>query len=268
MQSRTACASWRSSSPGDEVARHDAAGLSVGHDQVEHLAAREQRDRARVDLPQHRLVGTEQELLACLSARVKRTRHLRTAEGSIVEQPAVFARKRHARRHALVDDVDAELREPVHVRFARAIVAALYRVVEEAVDAIAVIPIILGGVDAPLRGDAVRAARAVEDAEQFDAVALLAERRGRGRSRQPGADDDDFVLAPVRRVDQLVFEFPPFPLAVEGAAWNLRIQRHDRPPTRNTQRVMTMKPPAITTADTLPIFRMSGVKRGPFKPTD
>ena len=206
----------------DEVARHDAARLSVGHDQVEHLAAREQRDRARVDLPQHRLVRAEQQLLAGLSARVERTRHLRAAERSVVEQPAVFARKRHAGRHALVDDVDAQLREPIDVRFARAIVAALHRVVEEAIDAVAVVPVILGRVDAALRGDAVRAARAVEDAEQLDAVALLAERRGSGRAREAGADDDDFVFAAVRRVDQLVFELPPLPLVRKGAARNLR----------------------------------------------
>ena len=109
----------------DEVARHDAARLAVGDDQIEHLAAREQRHRAGVDLPQHRLIRAEQQLLAGLPAGVERARHLRAAERAVVEQPAVLARERDAGRHALIDDVDAQLREPVDVRFARAIVAAL-----------------------------------------------------------------------------------------------------------------------------------------------
>ena len=173
---------------------------------------------AGVDLPQHRLIRAEQQLLAGLPAGVERSRHLRAAERSVVEQPAVLARERHAGRDALVDDVDAQLRQPVDVRFARAIVATLDRVVEQAVDAVAVVPVVLRGVDAALRGDAVRAARAVEDAEQLDAVALLAQRRRRRRAREPGADDDDFVFAAVRRVDQLVLELAAFPLVGDRAA--------------------------------------------------
>ena len=71
------------------------------------------------DLPHHRLVGAEQQLLAGLAARVERARHLRAAERPVVEQAAVLARERHALRDALVDDVDAQLRQPVDVGFAR-----------------------------------------------------------------------------------------------------------------------------------------------------
>ena len=129
-----------------------------------------------------------QQLLAGLAARVEGARDLRAAERSVVEQAAVLARERHALRDALVDDVDAQLREPVDVGFARAVVAALDRVVEEAVDAVAVVLVVLRGVDAALRGDAVRAPRAVLDAEVEDVVAQLAERRGRRRAGQAGAD--------------------------------------------------------------------------------
>ena len=78
-----------------------------------------------------------------------------------VEQPAVFAGERHALRDALVDDVDADFGEAMDVGFARAEIAALDRVVEQPVDAVAVVLVILRGVDAALRRDAVRAARAV-----------------------------------------------------------------------------------------------------------
>ena len=137
------------------------------------------------DLPHHRLIGAEQQLLAGLAARVERPRDLRAAERPVVEQPAVLARERHALRDALVDDVDAQLRQPVDVGLARAVVAALDRVVEQPLDAVAVVLVVLRGVDAALRGDAVRAARAVVDAEAHDVVAELAERRGRRRAR-PG----------------------------------------------------------------------------------
>ena len=89
---------------------------AVDDDQVEHLGARVHLHGARVDLPLERLVGAEQQLLAGLAARVERARHLRAAEGAVVEQAAVLARERHALRDALVDDVDAELGEAIDVR--------------------------------------------------------------------------------------------------------------------------------------------------------
>ena len=79
---------------------------------------------------------------------------------AIRQRAAILARERHALRHALVDDVDADLRQPVNVRFARAEIAALHRVVEQPVNAVAVVLIILRRVDAALRGDGVRAPRA------------------------------------------------------------------------------------------------------------
>ena len=139
----------------------------------------------RGDLLLQRLVRAEQQLLPGLPARVERARDLRAAERAVGQQAAVLARERHALRHALVDDVDADLRQPVDVRLARAEVAALDRVVEQAVDAVAVVLVVLGGVDAALRRDAVRAPRRILEAEALDVVAELAQRRGGGR-RRPG----------------------------------------------------------------------------------
>ena len=214
--------------PGGEVAAHDAARLAVDDDEVQHLAAGEHPDFLRVHLPHQRLVGAEQQLLPGLSARVERSRHLRAAERAVVEQPAVFARERHPLRHALIDDVDAQLREAIDVRFARPIVAAFDGVVEEAVHAVAVVLVILRGVDAALRGDAVRAPGAVLDAEVQDVVAELAERCRRGGAGQPGTDDDDRVLALVGRVDQLHLELVPVPLGGDRAGRNPRVELHAR----------------------------------------
>ena len=133
----------------------DAAGLAVDHDQVQHLGARVTSSTVpRADLPLQRLVGAEQQLLAGLAAGVEGPRHLRATEGAVGQQAAVLARERHALRHALVDDVDAHLGQPVDVGLARAEVAALDRVVEQPADRVAVVLVVLGGVDAALRRDA------------------------------------------------------------------------------------------------------------------
>ena len=168
--------------------------------------------RAEADLAAKRLVSAEQKLLAGLAARVKGPRNLRPAKGAVGQQAAVFARKRHALRHALVDDVGAHLRQPIDVGLARAEIAALDRVVEQPINAVAVVLVILGRVDAALGGDAVRAARAVLEAEAFHLVAQLRQRGGGRRARQAAAHDDDVELALVGRVDQLHVELVLVPL--------------------------------------------------------
>ncbi len=169
---------------GDHVAHDDAAGAAVHHDQLLHLVAGEHLDRAEADLPLERLVGAEQQLLARLAARVEGARDLRAAEGAVVEQPAVLARERDALRHALVDDVARDLRQPVDVGLAGAEVSALDRVVEEAKDAVAVVVVVLRRVDAALRRDRVRAARRVLVAEALHLVAELRQGCGAARPRR------------------------------------------------------------------------------------
>ena len=163
-------------------------------------------DRAGRDLALERLVGADQQLLAGLAAGVEGARDLHAAEGAVVEQAAVLAGERDALRDALVDDVGADLGQAVDVRLARAVVAALDRVVEEAVDGVAVLLVVLRGVDAALGGDRVRAARGVLVAEGLHVVAGLAERGGGRGAGQAGADDDDVELAAVGRVDQAGLE--------------------------------------------------------------
>ena len=202
--------------------------LPVDHDEVEHLAPREHLHGAERDLPRQRLVRPEQELLAGLPAAVEGALELRAAEAARVEQAAVLAGERHALGDALVDDVDRHFREPVDVRLAAAEVAALDGVVEEAVDAVAVVAVVLGGVDAALRRDAVRPPRRVLEAEAQHLVARVRRATGRGaRAGQPGADDDDRVLRLVRRVDELLVPLVPRPLLGQRPGGHLRVEVHD-----------------------------------------
>ena len=171
-----------------------------------------QLDGAEADLVHQLLVGAEQELLAGLAAGVERAGHLGAAEGAVVEQAAVLAGEGHALGDHLVDDVDRHLGQAVHVGLTGAEVAALDRVVEEALHRVAVALVVLGGVDAALGGDRVRPAGGVVVREDLDVVALLAERGGGRGAGEAGADDDDVELAAVVRGHELHVELVLGPL--------------------------------------------------------
>jgi hypothetical protein len=100
---------------------------------------------------------------------------LGAAEGTVGKQAAVLAGKGHAERGALVDDVDRDLGQAVHVGLAGAVIAALERVVEQAVNAVAVVLVILRRVDAALRRNRVRAPGAVVEDEVLNLVAEVGE---------------------------------------------------------------------------------------------
>ena len=210
---------------GVEVADDDAARTTVLHDEVEHLRARIDGDRAETDLAGERLVAAEQQLLAGLATGVEGARHLRAAEAAVVEQPAVLACERHTLRDALVDDVDGDLREPVHVRFAGAVVAALHGVVEEAIDRVAVTLVVLRRVDAALRRDRVRAPGRVVEREGVDVVAELAERCRGGAAGETGADDDDLEPAAVVRSDELHVELVLVPHLLDRSVGDLGVEQ-------------------------------------------
>jgi hypothetical protein len=132
---------------------------------------------------------------------------------------------------ALVDDVDADLGQPVDVGLARAVIAALDRVVEQAVDAVAVVLVVFRSVDAALRRDRVGPAGAVLKAKAVDLVAELSQ-RGRGRGAgETGADHDHAELALVGGVDQLQVEAVLVPLLGDRAGRDLGVEFHVTPPS-------------------------------------
>ena len=160
---------------GRKVARDDAARPAVHEDQVQHLAARVHFHRARGNLFLERLICAQEQLLPRLPPRIKCARNLHAAERARIEQSSVFARKGNALRHALIDDIHADLRKAIHVGFARAEISALHRVIKQPLNAVAVIPVIFRGIDPALRGDRMRAPRAVLKAKAVYVVALLSE---------------------------------------------------------------------------------------------
>ena len=108
------------------------------------------------------------------------------------------------------------LRQAVDVRLPRPVVAPLDGVVKQPEDAVAVVLIILGGVDASLSGDAVGTARAVLDTEATHMVAQFSQSRRCRRAGQPRADHNHLELALVGRIDQLHLLTVLVPLLFDG----------------------------------------------------
>ena len=158
---------------GDEVAGDDALGVAVNGHEVEHFHAGVHLDAAGGDFLVERGVGAEEELLAGLATGVEGPADLGTAEGAIGKHAAVFTGEGNALGDALVDDVDADFGEAVDVGLTGAEVAAFDGVIEETVDAVAVVLVVLGRIDAALGCDGVGAAGAVLEAEAFHLVAEL-----------------------------------------------------------------------------------------------
>src|SRR6185437_7341304 len=211
---------------GVKIARYNAASFAVDHDEVQHFRAREHGHRTGTDLAFEGLIRAKQKLLASLAPSVERARNLGTPKGPVVEHPAVFARERNALRHALIDNVDADLREAVDVGFSRAKIAAFHGVVKKAIYAITIIAVILGGIDSALRGNAVSAARRILETETLDVVAEFRKTRGRRRAGETGADDEDVVLALVGWIHQLHLEARAVPKLFNRTGRSSRIERH------------------------------------------
>ena len=248
--------------PGHQVAGHDAARDAVDHHQLQHFVARVHLDGAEANLPAQCAVSAEQELLAGLAARVEGARHLRAAERAVGEQAAVLARERHPLRYALVDDRVAHLGQPVHVGFARPVVAAFDGVIKQAVYGVAVVGVVLGRVDAALGGDAVGAARAVLDAEAVHPVTELGQRGGGRGAGQAAAHHDDRVVALVGGIDQRHVEPVTRPLCGQRSGGHLAVQgnggHYARLRTKNTIGIEA-NAAAKPTASTSPTPRSTGV---------
>ena len=209
-----------------QVARNDAVRLPVDDHDIDHLAAGMHRDSSPPDFLLQCAERTQQELLAGLAAGVEGAGYLRPAEGAVGEITAILARKGNALCNAVVDDQVGALSQPVDIGLTGTEVAPFDRIVEEAVDGVAVVRVILGGVDPALCGNGVRPAGRIGIGEAFHRVSQFGQGGGGGCPGEPGADDDNPVLALVGRIDQFDLELMIRPLLGHRAFGYLCIQFH------------------------------------------
>ena len=187
---------------GEQVAADDAPGHPIHRDQLEHVPAGEELHLAGGHLAHQGLVGPIEQLLAGLTAGVKGAAHQGAAKVAVGQGAAVLPGEGHALGHALVDDAATDFGEAVAAGLPGPEVAALERVGKEPLDAVAIVGVILGGVDAALGCHRMGPAGAVVEGDQLHPVALL--RQG-GRRRGPGqatAHHQHLELALAQRTDQ------------------------------------------------------------------
>src|SRR5258707_13408181 len=127
-----------------QVRGHNAARSAIDDHNVEQLPSDMHCHRAGCQLLFQGLISPEQQLLSGLTSRVKCSLDLHAAKRSSIEKSAIFPGKRHALGDALVDDIEADLGESIHVGLARAEVAAFDCVLKQAENAVAVVAIVLG----------------------------------------------------------------------------------------------------------------------------
>jgi hypothetical protein len=168
---------------GHQVAHNNAPRLPIYHHQVQHFPPGIDLNAARLHHPHHGAVGSQQKLLAGLPPGVEGTRHLGSTERSGCPADRHIPGKGHPLGHTLVDDAAADFRQPMHVGFAGPVVAPFDGVVEQPPDAVAIVGIVFGGVDAPLGGNAVGTAGGVLNTKAFDPVAQFCQGGG---GRGPG----------------------------------------------------------------------------------
>src|SRR6266571_4435976 len=254
---------------GDQISSDDTARLPIDHDQVQHFSAWEHRHSPGGGLPQKGLIGSQQKLLPRLSARIKSPGNLRSAKRPVRQHSPVLARERNALRYTLVDDVQADLGQAVNVGFAGPEVSAFHGVVEESINAVAVVLIILRSVDTALRRDTVGAPGTVLEAETFHVIAELGHGRRRRCAGQSRSDDDDAIFPLVRRIHQLHFKPVPVPPLLDRPGWNHGLQFHSYLPRPASTASGTEMNPAINIQEKIAAnFLIIGVKRGWLNPID
>ena len=153
---------------GNQVAANDPAGMAflVEH-QIHHLATGIELHAALGDFAAQSPVSPQQQLLPGLAFGIEGTRNLRPAERTVVQITGVIAGKRHALRHALVDDIVAHFSQTIDIGLTGAVVAPLDGIVKQTVNAVAIVLIVLGGIDTPLGGNRVRPARTIGNTENL-----------------------------------------------------------------------------------------------------
>ncbi len=102
---------------GHKVSGDNSLGVAVHHHHVEHLVAIMHFHLPRSNLPAQRTVGAKQELLPGLAAGIEGPTYLSSPKRAIGQKPPVLASKGNSLRHALVDDIAADLSKSIDVGF-------------------------------------------------------------------------------------------------------------------------------------------------------
>ena len=156
---------------------HHPARDAIHRDQLQQIAAGEQRHPSKLHLSHQGLISPVEQLLTGLSPGVEGATHKGSSEAAGRQAAAVFPGEGHSLGDALVDDAAADFCQPPATGFPRPEIATSQRVSEEPMDAVAIDSHGSSGIDTALGSDRMGTPGAVVISQHGDAIALL--RQGR-----------------------------------------------------------------------------------------
>src|SRR5438128_2685502 len=107
---------------------------------------------------------------------------------------------------------------------ARTGIAAFDRVIEQPINAVAVVLIIFRGVNSTLGGDGMGASRRILIAKTFHSIAELAKRRRSRPSGQTAPNDNDLKFAAVVWTNEAGMVHVARPLPIARAGWSSSVE--------------------------------------------
>ena len=104
-------------------------------------------------------ISTQQQLLTSLTLGIEGTANLNATEGAVGEHATILTGKRNTLGYTLIDDVCTDLCQTIYVGLTGTVVSTFDGIVEETVDAVAIVLIVLCGINTTLGSNGVSAAR-------------------------------------------------------------------------------------------------------------
>ena len=162
----------------DEVSGYDTTSFAIDDNYLYKFCPGVQFNVLFIHLAHECLVCPKQQLLAGLAAGIESTAYLCPTERTVGKIPAILTGKGDPLCHALVDNVVAYLGKAINVPFPGAVVSSFYGVVKKPVNRIAIVGVVLCGIDTTLCSNGVCTARRILDSKAFHFKAHLCQRSG------------------------------------------------------------------------------------------
>ena len=196
----------------NEVLGNNTTSVTINDHNVFHFVTGVKLHLTGLYLRAQRRISTEQQLLTGLSLGIEGTAHLCATERTVGQHATIFTCERHALSHALVDDIVTHLSQTINIGLTSTVVTTLHGVIEKTIYGVAVVLIVLCGVNTTLCGDRVRTAWRVLDAEVEDVEAHLAECGGSRCTSQTRTDNNDVQFQFILWVNQALVSLVVGPL--------------------------------------------------------
>ena len=176
----------------NQVACDDSSCFAINFDKVEHLMATVHFDFTSTDLPIHRRISSEQQLLTSLSFGIKGARDEYPTKRAVVEQSPIIPCEGNTLSDTLVNDVGRYFCKTIYVGFSRTIIAAFDGIVKQAMNRVAIALVVFSGIYSPLCCDRVCTTWRILKAKRLDVITQFCE-GSRSRATSQTRTNHDYI---------------------------------------------------------------------------